>query len=138
MKVVILQGIPGIGKSTYTRKFETALVCSADDYMFEDGVYVWRADKLGYCHAQCFSKFKNGLDNKIELIFVDNTNTRAREIKPYIKLAKDNNYEVEILWLRGDPEIFGPRNTHGVAIEYIRLIQKRLEDFNLPRTIIDI
>jgi predicted kinase len=143
MKVVILQGIPGIGKSTYTKQFKNALVCSADDFLYEFGRYVWHASKLGHAHEQCFNKFKNAIENKTGLIFVDNTNTRAKELKNYVEFAREHNYEIELLWLKGDPEVFGMRNTHNVSMEIINKIHGRLMNFNasslgIPRKIIEL
>jgi len=143
-EVIILQGIPGIGKSTFAiQNFPNAVICSADDYMFENGVYVWKANKLGYCHQSCINKFKTAVLNKTETVIVDNTNTKVADIRPYVNFARENNYEIVMIWLKGDPEKYGPRNTHGVPQETVRIIHERLVNFNsslleLERKIIEV
>jgi hypothetical protein len=115
MKVVILSGIPGSGKSTYAASLG-ATICSADDYMIDwHGKYHFDAANLGRCHALCMRHFVNHCVTwKSSLIVVDNTNLAAAEISPYALVATAFDYSVEIHRIYCDPSVAFARQTHGV------------------------
>ena len=50
MRVLILQGLPGSGKSTFAEKNGYACV-SADQWYMEDGVYQYNRKNSGKAHA---------------------------------------------------------------------------------------
>ena len=125
VKVVILRGVPGAGKSTVVRKFyANAVVCSADNYFIgADGRYNYDATKAGEAHSWCFKEFirnlnqaKNTADQTT--IVVDNTNVRLWEYQNYVGLA--NLLEVPVVVIEVMPTTLKQlkdccvRNTHNV------------------------
>lgn len=131
MKIVIPRGIPGAGKSTYTQELAKNMkvaVCSADHFFTRDGVYKYNPNLIGVAHAECLKKFTELCRNPgdIECVVVDNTNTRVREVRAYLELAKSFGHEVEIVTLRVDPEVAHRRNVHSVPIETIKRMHNTL------------
>ncbi len=149
-KVKILRGIPGCGKSTYTKGLKAEwrsgpfaedrsyTECSADNHFIgEDGVYRFDARRLGTAHASCLRLFTKALtENDLwhdHLIVVDNTNTTVRELSTYVDLCKAWNIPFEIVTIDTPPEIAAHRNTHGVPVEKVYQMHKRLKDAQIPQ-----
>ena len=135
MKVKIMRGIPGSGKSTYVRKnFRHALVCSADDFFMEEGQYKFDPSKLSQAHGACLRKFVDGLVQNANNtwpypeIVVDNTNTRLIEVAPYAALALAYGYELEITTILSLPKESFDRQVHGVPLETINRMYSNLMD----------
>jgi predicted kinase len=138
-KVLIMRGIPGSGKSTFAAKrVEEAQaqgvrteVCSADDYFLDsEGHYRFDANQLPAAHARSFKLFMLAVtlppDGDL-LVVVDNTNTRAWELAPYIQLARTCGFDVEIVRFHADPSFVGPRNVHGCPQVAIDRMAKGME-----------
>jgi len=142
MKVVILSGLPGSGKSTYAkREFAGAIVVSADNYFMKNGVYTFDFTKIALAHQDCWRKFFDAVNRKFAMIVVDNTNLTAAEISPYMLPAETFGYEVEIRTIQIDPDVAKSRNTHGVPAPVIDSMAKNLATRVLPpwwkHTVID-
>jgi len=102
MKVVILRGISGSGKSTYASKhYPNAVVCSADNFFQEGRYYNFDVTKLAEAHNECMSRFitlvSKGETQGISCVVVDNTNIHRWEYENYAKLAAAFKCEVEIV-----------------------------------------
>lgn len=133
MKVIILRGVPGSGKSTETKKYPDAYIVSADHYFIgKDGIYRFDMDKISAAHGQCKSKFEAALKDKRPLVIVDNTNTTVKELKFYVEAAKNAGYEVEIVRIDCDPEIAASRNVHNVPKSSVLKMAQRLAASKLP------
>ena len=133
MKVIILRGVPGSGKSTQTKKYPDAYIVSADHYFMDDkGVYRFDMAKIGAAHGQCKGRFEAALKALKPLIIVDNTNTTVKELKFYVEAAKTAGYEVEIVRIDCDPEVAAKRNVHGVPKSSIFKMAARLAASTLP------
>lgn len=135
MKVIILRGIPGSGKSTYAAKLVVqcsvakqpyentqAVICSASEYFMQetiddyDGpVYRFNPRELPSAHAHCLRKYVNELlHGTSSLVIVDNTNISVAEIAPYYALAEAYGHEVKIVTLICKPLLAASRNIHNV------------------------
>lgn len=129
-KVIILRGISGSGKSTYTRKHHPdALVCSADDFFIDErtGMYVFSPAKLGEAHQWCLRKFLTGLQSGVQEIVVDNTNTQLWEMSPYVQLASALGYEVLIVRMDTPVAVAAARNEHGVPQKAVQGMADRFQ-----------
>ena len=94
--LVLLRHIPGAGSSTAATLLSEDNyypVFSADDFFTaEDGTYNFDANKLHAAHSQCMSNTEYALKFGAKKVFVTNTFTTEKEIKPYQELAQKYNY----------------------------------------------
>lgn len=144
MKVIVMRGIPGSGKSTYCKNnYPGAAVYSADDYFVNDeGVYVFDPKKLPQAHGKCLKDFVFHLERPLSAdAVIDNTNTTAVEVAPYAALALAYGCELEIVTIQCDPVRAWERNTHGVSVEGVKAMHKRLTEAQLmpwwPHRVVD-
>lgn len=67
----------------------------------------------------------------VQLVFIDNTNTTFKEIKPYVELALAYDYDISIIDLFDvgltDAEL-AARNAHGVPEAFIKKMRDRYQD----------
>jgi len=95
--VYIISGVPGCGKSTIAKQIagETGVVCEADAFHYtKDGVYDWKPENVKSSHEKCFLKFKNAIDDGVEIVINSNTNTTVKEWANYNDYAIENGYTV--------------------------------------------
>jgi predicted kinase len=121
MRVILMQGLPGAGKSTWIRNHAQAtLVVSADDL---PGLYpspgVIDPKLLPKAHAWCLRRFAGALDrgdaaDREDVVVVDNTNLTLVELAPYVALARAFGVEPEIVRIVVPAGEALARNTHGV------------------------
>lgn len=144
MKVIILSGCSGSGKSTFADQLRKDIgvslttLCSADNYFMVNGEYRFDASKLTEAHGACLRSFVMAIggDSSIlrhETIIVDNTNTTVEEIAPYYALAQAYGYEVELHTFHVKPEVAAARNTHGVPLVACEAMTRRIILRELPR-----
>lgn len=145
-KVLILVGVPGSGKSYFTKQYLAKhpgeyVVCSADHHferlaaakkaeMEASGdpeaanapSYVFDFMQLRQAHMDCQKKFLLSLESQIPIIIVDNTNITKKERHFYVQEALKAGYEVEIKAFPKDEasvKLAASRNVHGVSPEKI-------------------
>jgi predicted kinase len=134
MKIKILQGVSGSGKSTWARKRQgligagECVIVSADHYFEIGAEYKFDSSKLTQAHGHCFQRFLDYVERKrYKEVIVDNTNTTQYEIAPYILgAAAFHEYDIEILRFTCPIEVCAKRNKHGVSL---RTIQRQEENF---------
>lgn len=135
MRVIIMCGIPGSGKSTYIEKnCLRAITASADSYFAANGGF--NPAKLGLAHGKCLRDFIETIqDSEFQHsdIVVDNTNTTTEEIAPYVALALAYGLEVEVIVLVGSVEIAHKRNVHGVSLQTCQAMHERIRAMVFPR-----
>ena len=126
-RVIILQGVSGSGKSTFSRSLGVDTV-SADAHFMVDGEYRFDPSQLSDAHAGCLMAFLACLSNGRD-VAVDNTNTTAIEVAPYYALALAFGADVEIVRLECDPAVAAKRTTHGVPEAAVHAMHRRLRAF---------
>lgn len=138
-KLYILRGPSGTGKSTLAKDLGAKAIFSADDYFMNNDKYVFDANKLRYAHEQCQERTEEAMENGISPIAVDNTFTRASEIRPYMDYANSYGYSVEFVEPDWSSEL---RNEDGTwNADFIEKMQKNPDrvrmNKSLSRNIID-
>lgn len=141
MKIVIMSGCAGSGKSSYAKELYSwhllpCVIVSADNYFIQDGEYKFDSTKLGEAHKDCMKKFLAACNKEIDLIIVDNTNCSSTELAGYYAVGEALGYEVEIITFRcetdDDVKMCAGRNAHQVPFNVVMSQHKRLCNRNLP------
>ena len=137
-----MRAIPGSGKSIFAKRLmskaqaenKTAIICSADDFFIElgKGQYKFDPSKIADAHKHCFRKFIQAIQNKIDLIIVDNTNLSAWELSPYKAYAEDQDYDFAINEIKADPDLAFKRQEHGVPLAAHQRMTQSLEQEFIP------
>ena len=130
----ILRGCPGSGKSTLSRelKGETGRVFSTDDFFIRsDGEYAFDPKKVAGFHKRNQERARDAISEGHSPVVIDNTNTTAWEMRPYVEMGLRHGYRVEFRepstpW-RYEAAQLSERNTHGVGIDTIRRMLKRFQ-----------
>ncbi|OXB58067.1 hypothetical protein ASZ78_008407 [Callipepla squamata] len=110
--LLILRGLPGSGKSTLSRILlghsRDGIVLSTDDYFRQQDGYTYNAAQLGDAHDWNQKRAKQAMEQGKSPVIIDNTNTQAWEMKPYVEVALEKGYRVEFrepdTWWKFDPE----------------------------------
>lgn len=127
MKLVLVRGLPGSGKSTYAKGLHDEsgkpyFHVEADMYfMHADGIYRFNPTKLGpahdWCQLQCARALERG-----ESCVVSNTFVKRWEMMPYLKMAKTLGADVEIVTMTGQ---YG--SVHNIPAEVVTRMAKAWE-----------
>ncbi|XP_075276352.1 uncharacterized protein LOC104332702 isoform X3 [Opisthocomus hoazin] len=133
--LLILRGLPGSGKSTLSRillsQSRDGIILSTDDYFRQQDGYTYNAAQLGDAHDWNQKRAKQAMEQGKSPVIIDNTNTQAWEMKPYVEVALERGYRVEFhepdTWWKFDPEELEKRNKHGVTREKIAQMLERYE-----------
>ena len=99
-KLIIIRGLPGSGKTSLARLM-SSVVCEADDYFIQNGVYQFDHSKLKEAHQQCQNKCREAMQQELEIIVVSNTAVRRWEMEVYKGYAVAFGYEVFEITMSG-------------------------------------
>ena len=130
MKLILITGPAGAGKSTRAQELMSEQGIrynfEADQWMKDSqGNYCFDPKKLYFCHKKCQEYTESAMRLKQDVI-ISNTTLTKKEAKPYIELAKEHGYEVEIIHL-----LTQFQNLHGVPEEKVKQMQNKRELFKL-------
>ena len=137
-KMYIMRGVSGSGKSTRAKQLAgPENIFSTDDFFTSDsGEYAFDIDKIQEAHEWNQDRVQEAVDSGMDPIVVDNTTVQAWEAKPYVEMATDAGYDVEVVepdspwWQEFNPdmsddelqdlaETLAEKNTHGVDAEIV-------------------
>lgn len=139
MQVIILSGLPGSGKSTLARecllpewerkagRLGRAEIVSADDFHMIGKLYCFDPNRVGQAHDWCMINYLGHVqDAELDLLIVDNTNTSAVEIAPYLRVAQALGVDVKVIRLWCAPPVAFKRNVHEVPLGTIMAMHHRM------------
>jgi predicted kinase len=133
--LTLIRGLPGSGKTTLAR-----IMMNADNYgnamrarsaqhfeadMFFDtgNGYVFDGTRIGEAHDWCKLNTEMAMRAGTSAVYVSNTFTTEREMKPYFDLAERFNYKLQVIDLCGS---FG--SVHDVPEETIDKMRVRYQE----------
>ncbi|XP_065359324.1 NEDD4-binding protein 2 [Calliphora vicina] len=143
--MVLMRGPPGVGKSYLARSLVDNcvdlqnngynigdFVCSSDDYFYNaKGVYKYNSAFISEAHEFNHQRVRDKTKSGLSPIIVDNTNLQLWEMLPYVKLAVQNNYLIELMepktpW-RNSTRTLAQKNKHGVPQNRIQQMMEKYE-----------
>ena len=132
----LVRGVPGSGKTTLATNLANAInwdgdytndaiVHSADDYFVNaKGEYKFDASQLWAAHKQCLENTKQALNSGMKHVFVANTFTTKKEMKPFNKLAEQFGYMVVSIIVENR---HGNDNVHDVPDDKVQAMKDRFD-----------
>lgn len=124
MRLILVRGVPGSGKSTFAAKvFPGAFHIENDMFHVKDGEYRFdfnrQKDAVSWCMDMCDTALRNGMD-----VVVSNTFTKRRYIAAYARLAAEHGADVSVYRMTG---LF--KNSHSVPAQVFENMKKNFEDW---------
>lgn len=103
--LILMRGVSGSGKSTIAKKIADnansenwiPVIYSTDDFFMVEDEYRFDPKRLGEFHAANVHRTESAMIDRRPCIIIDNTNTQAWEMKPYVELANAHGYTVQIV-----------------------------------------
>lgn len=142
MKLIIMRGVSGSGKSTLARMLagNDAVIHSTDDFFMTEGKYVFDPKKIGENHKRNQEAARKSMKDGIQTVIIDNTNTQAWEMKPYVLMAEELGYDVEIRHPEqvGFDELMRRQSSRPDKSLPAEIVQKMLDRFEHDLTVADI
>ena len=126
-KLILLRGLPGSGKSTFAKSIsnESTGHIESDMFFVKDGEYKFDGSKIKDAHNWCQDVVEHWMNsNEFETIIVSNTFTQEWEMKPYMDMAKEWEYQVFSIIVENR---HGGVNQHGVPDEKLQQMNDRFE-----------
>lgn len=139
--LLINMGIPGSGKSSMSNYIKSKLtshglvcrICSADNYQTINGIYQWKANRVGFAHHQAKEECFNAILAN-EIAIYDNTNTKNKDFSEVLAFAKEHNvYVIGIRFIPSDFKKHFLRQKHSVPIEKLKQFAENLKNINISQ-----
>ena len=125
----LLRGLPGSGKSTLAEQLGGSHFETDKYFVGENGEYNFDGSKLKEAHQWCQDSVSNAMvlnhtTGEHETIVISNTFTQEWEMKPYMDMAKEWEYQVFSIIVENR---HGGVNQHGVPDEKLQQMNDRFE-----------
>ena len=123
----LIRGLPGSGKTKLAEELMRAYpgsVHAEANQFFEDdaGNFNWDSKRLKDAQYFCLDKVASAMASGVEHIIVANTFHKRSYMEPYIQLARDFGYSVDILVCSSTHE-----NIHNVPLSTMRTMRTTFE-----------
>lgn len=122
MKMILVRGLPGSGKSTIAKNLiGWYWHLETDQFWMKDGEYKFDASKLGEAHQWCQNETRNLMNRGFSPV-VSNTFTTRKELQPYFDIAKEFHIVPQVILCQAQ---YG--NIHNVPEETLKRMEARFE-----------
>lgn len=125
LKLVLVRGLPGSGKSTFARSLASLSAVDAhyetDQFFVRNGKYEFDPTKLQEAHDWCQRATREAL-RWGRSVAVANTFTMLWEIRPYEKIAEETDAHLVVFAMQGRFE-----SVHGVPESALERMRERWE-----------
>lgn len=122
MKLLLVRGLPGSGKSTIAKNLIGFYHhVETDMFWMVDGEYKWEASRLGEAHAWCLNRTRELMTAGFSPV-VSNTFTTVKEMRPYFDLAKEFGIVPTVMVVQNE---WG--NVHNVPEETLAKMKARFQ-----------
>jgi len=130
-EVVIVRGVPGVGKDKYVLYNEldntnNFTICSNDKFFYENGRYHFDRTKINQSDAYCLQQFHQSLKLNIPIIYVTNVSQEKWMYANYVKLAESYKYKVRVVTIVCEDEnqlrYFNSRSRHNVPMNFSKKV----------------
>ena len=146
-----MRGLSGSGKSTVVQILkknkesrQTFVCASADDFFIDKstGEFKFDQEKIQLAHSSCKTTVISSLRSKIDIIVVDNTNSKHWEYREHYEAAQKSGYNILIIELQTSekhiPDLI--KRGKGVPLEIVQNMYQRWENTptELKKIILDV
>ena len=139
--VIIMRGLPGSGKTYLVQQLKETSgdlsfsVCSADQYFrHADSGYKYSDNEIASAHSLCQDKFIDCIEQKDNIIVVDNTHLQKWEYQIYQRIALLCGYTSHVIAINCDNETlrneFCKRCEHNIKPNVHKEMFKRYQSDN--------
>ena len=124
MRLILVRGIPGSGKSTFAQKmFPGTLLLENDMFHIHNGNYEWDSKKMPEAISWCTKMARTALERGMDVI-VANTFTKKRFVQAYQKMAEECGADFQVYRCTGHFQ-----NQHGLSGSMVAGFEKAMEDW---------
>jgi len=129
---VIVRGPSGSGKSRMIKEIgKNVPVFSTDDFWMINGTYQFDEERIGEAHSWNQGRVEEAMQGSVPIVILDNTNTQFWEMKPYVQMAQQYDYET----IFKEPDWHSDLKTDGKwNIGFLKRMQQRRQ---IPGKIFD-
>lgn len=124
MKLTVIRGVPGTGKSTYAKKHYDCLILENDMFQIRDGRYCWSADGTKRAVDLCVKMADMALANGSDIV-VANTCTRKKYVYCFFNIARKYGAKFEVIRMTKE---YG--NVHSVPASTLDSMRENFEDWD--------
>ena len=123
MRLILVRGIPGSGKSTFASTFKGVFHVENDMFHVKDGKYSFvgqrQKNAVSWCMDMCETALRNGMD-----VVVSNTFTKRKYVMAYADLAVKYGAELSVYRMAGSFE-----NEHSVPAAVFESMKRGFENW---------
>lgn len=123
MKLTIIRGLPGSGKSTYAKKNYNCLILEQDMFFIRNGQYCYNASSIRHAVEWCKSMCEHALQLGMDVCVV-NTTLKKMFVEDYKKMASRYGASFDVIRMNAN---YG--NIHNVPQQVLDNMANSFEDW---------